>query len=172
MNRLSRLAVITRRCIALYAIPLMLLYPVGVAARKNTLRIKPPAETLSAKSTLRIDASPSTLRRFESMAPSISFSGYDKTATADKESVFISNNTGETVAGLEFEITYHTPLGEQLHRRKVKASLVIPDGETRRFDFQSWDPQHAFHYAHSIESRRPTSPYDVTIRVSALILYR
>lgn len=175
MKMLSHTPLRCRQYLTLAAISMLLLSPLAANARKNSLRIKPPTENTVSRSDrncLRIDDSPATLRRFQSMAPAISFAGYDKTATADKESIFISNKTGENIAGLEFEITYLTPDGEQLHRRSVKVNLAIPDGETRRYDFKSWDTQHAFHYSHSIESRRPSSPYDVTINLSALLLYR
>ena len=94
----------------------------------------------------------------------IGFSGYDKKATSDKESFFVTNRSDRTLTGFSLYIIYHSAADTslQLHRRWVHVSCEIPPGETQKVDISSWDKQKSFHYHLSPPSRRRQStPYGV-----------
>lgn len=100
----------------------------------------------------------------------IRFSGYDKKASADKESFFITNGSDRTLTGVSFYIVYETVDSLQLHRRWVKLDCSVAPGETEKFDIRSWDVQKSFYY-HLSEApkRRRASPY--TVRFDPVTIY-
>ncbi len=96
------------------------------------------------------------------------FSGYDKNQNSTTESLFVSNRCDSTITGFKIEIVYRTLDGRVLHKRSVNQRCLLPAGETRRIDFDSWDRQRSFYYKRSAPTRRGGNPYDVVIRLKAL----
>lgn len=92
----------------------------------------------------------------------IVFSGYDKKASADKESFFISNKSDRLLTGVSLYITYFTTDSLQLHRRWLNIRCHIAPGETGKVDVSSWDTQKSFFYTRSeAPRRRSATPYIV-----------
>lgn len=94
---------------------------------------------------------------------SVIFAGYDKTCTADRESILIINHSDVGLTSAEFEITYLDMDGNMLHKRNVTLRNYIPSGETRKIDFRSWDSQQVFYYHKSPSPRRNAEPYKISI---------
>lgn len=93
----------------------------------------------------------------------IGFSGYDKKASAEKESFFITNNSDRTLTGVSFYIVYSTLDSLQLHRRLVELDCSVKPGETEKFDIRSWDTQKSFrYYLSETPRRRRSTPYIVS----------
>ncbi len=128
-------------------------------AKKVTVKVKSPKPSVKnpeEKFSFKITGN-------DTISSKILFLGYDKNASSSVESLFIKNNTTFHISSLYIELNYLTPDGRNLHKRNVKISLSIPAGETRKVDIKTWDPQHNFHYIKSIPSKRPSSPYDLSI---------
>lgn len=140
----------------------MVSLPFGAIGRKTTLNLTPPkGDTVRRIQTSVVD----TTSYDREILSKIVCAGFDKTPTSTKESLFISNNTGLDLYSVTLAITYLTKDSMVLHRREVTIDKAIPAGETRKFDFTSFDTQRSFHYFKSIVSRRPTTPFDVRITV-------
>lgn len=106
----------------------------------------------------------------EKIRPNIHFYGFDKTATSNLESFFISNGLDNTITGMEIEITYFDLKGRQLHKRKVSIDCSIPAGETMRTDIKSWDNQKSFYFHKSAKPKRQATPFNVKIELLSLTL--
>lgn len=90
------------------------------------------------------------------------FSGYDKKASADKESFFVSNKSDRTLTGISLYMVYLTTDSMQLHKRWVSVRCHIPAGETAKVDVKTWDTQKSFYYYLSDAPRRSrATPYMV-----------
>ncbi|MDE7381250.1 MAG: hypothetical protein K2N03_03880, partial [Muribaculaceae bacterium] len=100
----------------------------------------------------------------------IILSGYDKHASSSVESFFISNKSDHNISGITLDINYLTPDNRQLHKRTEEIILYIPAGETRMAEIKSWDKQKSFHYIKSQPSRKPSSPYKVTITPLSVLI--
>ena len=50
------------------------------------------------------------------------------------------------MSGVTMYVEYLMPDGRQLHKRFVRLVCVIPPGETRMAELQSWDKQKSFYY--------------------------
>lgn len=93
----------------------------------------------------------------------VTFSGYDKPQQSSAETFFITNNTDRTLTGVNLYIDYRMADGRQLTRRFFRLSCVIPPGETRMAEIESWDKQRSFVYEKSKSSaRHPGTPYKVS----------
>lgn len=93
----------------------------------------------------------------------VKFSGYDKHATANKESIHIVNGSSHTLKSVSLEIIYKDMNGRMLHSREIVLNCDIPPSETRKIDFPTWDSQHSFYYYRSNEPKRAASPYKIQI---------
>jgi hypothetical protein len=103
----------------------------------------------------------------------INFSGYDKPASSDIETFFVTNNTDSEMTAFSFYIEYLATDDRQFHKRFLKLDCDIPAHETRKFDVKSWDKQHSFHYIDSNDSRKKTTTYKVRIiRVAYWLKYK
>lgn len=100
----------------------------------------------------------------------VSFAGYDKSINATKESIHIINNSGHHLKGVTLHISYLDMKGRMLHSREVTLKCDVPDKETRKLDFPTWDTQKSFYYHLGPEPRRVASPYDVEIRPMAFFI--
>lgn len=107
----------------------------------------------------------------EIIRPAIRFYGFDKTATSNLESFFISNSLDSEISGMEIQITYFDMQGRQLHKRKVSIDCSIPAGETMRTDIKSWDTQKSFYYHKSVKPKRQATPFTVKIELLSLTPY-
>lgn len=122
-------------------------------------RLKPVAGAFD--STREAPAPPDTLTLADG---NVTVGGYDKPLRSDRETMFLTNHTGATLAAVELEIVYTTADGRELHRRRVWARCGIPPGATRKIDLRSWDVQHSFYYLRGVTPRRNrVTPYDVAI---------
>lgn len=99
---------------------------------------------------------------------SISFSGFDKSASSDKESFLITNKCHYTLVRVDIEISYYTPAGLMLDKREKSIGCLIPPAETRKIDIKSFDTQHTYHFQGSPAGRSGASPFVVTFRILAL----
>lgn len=97
------------------------------------------------------------------LASNVRFSGYDKHATANKESIHVINGTPHTLKTIIIKIIYKDMQGRMLHSREVVIKCDIPPAETRKIDFPTWDKQHSFYYYLSNEPKRVASPYKIDI---------
>lgn len=107
----------------------------------------------------------------EKIKPAIRFYGFDKTATSNLESFFISNSLDSEISGMEIQITYFDMQGRQLHKRKVCIDCSIPAGETMRTDIKSWDTQKSFYFHKSAKPKRQATPFTVKIELLSITLY-
>ncbi len=96
----------------------------------------------------------------------IIFTGYDKPIGADRESVFIINNSGQTIDKINITIDYFDILDRKLTSRTLNIIYSIPDKETRLVAFKTWDIQHSFYYYKSRKPRTQATPYKVTININ------
>ncbi|MDE7410995.1 MAG: hypothetical protein K2M94_03050 [Paramuribaculum sp.] len=102
----------------------------------------------------------------ESDNVSIRISGYDKPLRSTSESMFISNNTTDTLTAVGLNLNYYDSKKRQLHSRTVSIKCTIPPSQTRQANIQSWDRQHSFYYRLSSVPRKAAGvPYDVTCKV-------
>lgn len=83
---------------------------------------------------------------FEPSRDSVSVAGFEKTLRSNRESMYFTNNTARTVAGMQIEITYLDMEGRMLHKTTHTTSTEIPSGETRLIDFPSFDRQGLYYY--------------------------
>lgn len=91
----------------------------------------------------------------------VGFSGYDKPLKSSKETFFITNRTDRTMSGVTLYIDYRTPDGRQLDKRFVRLSCLIPAGETRSVDIDSWDKNKNFYYYKGTVPAKGGNPYAV-----------
>ncbi len=99
-------------------------------------------------------------------APGIVIAGYDKPLRSTNESLFVTNNTADTIKGLGLQLNYYDGKQRQLHSREVKVTCVVPPNETRNTYFRSWDKQHSFYYHRSARPQKAVGePYNVKYRV-------
>ncbi len=93
----------------------------------------------------------------------VSFSGYEKEAGAARETMFISNHSGLFISGIEMTVIYLDMSGRMLHSRKITKKCDVPPGETRMFDYPTWDRQKTYYYHLGNSPRKVATPYDVKV---------
>lgn len=113
----------------------------------------------------------------DSVAPcmhldSIRYYGFDKAASAEKESFLVVNNTDRYIEALEMEISYFSTDGRLLHRRPIRQKCFIPPAESRKIDIGSFDTQHSYHYVSSAPGRNGAFHFTVMIRTTAVWVRR
>ncbi len=139
--------------------------PLSLEARKT--RLKLPVEKRQTTETEMVKGSQAISTDCAACGDgytlnNVNFSGYDKKASADKESFFVTNRSDRLLSGFSLYIVYLTPDSVQLHRRWVKINCSIPPGETGKVDIKSWDTQKSFYYHLSDPPRRRNAtPYIV-----------
>lgn len=97
----------------------------------------------------------------------VRLAGFEKPLRSYRESLFVRNNSDDTIKGLRLTLDYRDPNGNaQLHSRTVTLHDTIPPHSTRHIHFASWDRQNAFYYIHSSRPlRAQASPFDVRIDI-------
>lgn len=139
---------------------------------KNSLKIEKESKVnksesqISGREIILADTLSST-PAFEDLIKNltmISFSGYDKEPNSNLESFFIVNPSGKTITGMEVRIDYLDMQNRMIHSRTIKDNCYVPAGETRRFDFKSWDTQHTYYYYLGNEPKRVATPFKVKIK--------
>lgn len=105
-------------------------------------------------------------------AGTLRFSGYDKPASALRETFFVSNRDTVDIEGFAVEITYTDLKDRQLHRQTYEVRQTVPAGETRAVSVASWDRNRAFRYHLSPASGKPTTPFRVKARALWLLRLR
>lgn len=123
------------------------------------------AGNVPVKVVLKADTTP----EWKSIAERIRFSGFDKTPSSNKESFFITNSTDSTLRGVRVEIEYTDLNGRELHRRSMDIECDIPSSDTRRVDIPTWDLQHAFRHYRCAATRRPTTPFRVSVILQSVV---
>ena len=141
------------------------LFAIEASARKVGVRLKPSKRTLATAADSARRAQHLQQILADSVVQRLRLSGYDKTATADMESLFVTNHSTHRITLLKLQLNYFDMKDRQLHQRDVTLRVDLPAGQTRRVDFRTWDRQHAFHYHLSPPSRRATSPYKITVKI-------
>lgn len=99
----------------------------------------------------------------------VSFSGYDKSLSANKETFLVKNDSPAELSGLRLTIGYFDLSGRQLHQREVVIERDVPSGSTRMVDIPSFDTQKSYYYYKSKVPRKSATPYKVTIRVDGVL---
>ena len=106
-------------------------------------------------------------------AASIALSGYEKTLKSAKESLLATNRGTDTISEIGITIDYLDSKGRQLHRRALKLTPAdaLEPGQTRQFEFKSWDSQRVWYYRLSEPPRAKgqATPYDVAVKVDYAI---
>ncbi|MBO4995076.1 MAG: hypothetical protein J6C78_03830 [Muribaculaceae bacterium] len=101
----------------------------------------------------------------------IRLSGYDKPLRSRHETMFVSNNSPDTIFGLSIDITYLDTNNRTLHSRNVAIDCCMPPSSTQIIKFKSWDVQNAFYYKLSPKPTRSSgTPYDVSCRIRHLLI--
>lgn len=135
-------------------------------APKDTTAIIDATETVGTADTI---TAPGKINQI------LKLSDFKKPANSRVESLMITNlSASDTITSIILDIDYRTARGKQLHRRQVTFTIVVPPGETRHVDTQSWDKQGIF-YHKSIPPARPsqrTRPFNVTLKPLQLIILK
>lgn len=102
----------------------------------------------------------------DSTLPSISdivrLSGYDKPATASRETLHLTNLSDSlTITSIKLHLQYLDTQGRELHQREIEIYQPISPGHTELISFPTWDIQRSFHYIRSPKPRRQSTPYDI-----------
>lgn len=100
----------------------------------------------------------------------VRLTGYEKPLKSRRESLFVANDSHDTIQGLCLSLTYHDLSGNMLHNREVTVLCAIPPGQRRQVDFQSWDRQMVFYYIKSAPSRPRSSATPFTIEARPLYI--
>lgn len=159
----------TRLIKILIALIVLLLAP-AVSARKQKLQLnkpKPPTEDY-ASGSFCVSTDCKDCHEGYSI-DQVTYSGYDKPLTSNKETIFITNNTDKELTAVSFYINYIDVNGRQIHRAYHSLDISIPAGETRMVSFRSWDVQNSFRYKNSRDSRRDS--YTYTIELDPVSIY-
>lgn len=135
----------------------------AVDGKKTTIKLKTPVEKTSKGATKYESISREEGDTSAWAGDSVIFTGYDKKATANRESVFVINRTGRNIIMLRAILTYFDMKGRLLHKRQETIYSKIPAGETRKIDISTWDTQKSFYYISSGAPRRQATPYTVKI---------
>lgn len=141
---------------------------------KNTLRIeKDKAAVEAAKQEFEgkmiilsdsLSVDPLALSHLKN----VKFAGYEKEPNAAVESFILINPTEKHLTGYEVKIDYLDMKGRMLHSRTLKQRCIVPGGETRKIDINSWDKQHTYYYYLGNEPKRVATPYQVKFTPLAL----
>lgn len=107
---------------------------------------------------------------FDNVAHNVIFFGYDKKASATKESFLIKNESASDIFSIEIEISYFTTTGNLIHKRTAEVKTAVPSGETRIVDIPSWDTQKSYHYIYSTPSQKGSTPYTVRFHIISFSL--
>lgn len=101
----------------------------------------------------------------------IILAGFDKTVESAYESLFLSNNSNDTLTSISLNIRYSMPDGRALTASDHTIDCTIPPHETRQISFPSWDKQKSFYYKNSRHpARRQATPFTVNIKVTGISL--
>lgn len=98
----------------------------------------------------------------------ISFAGYEKEISSNKESFILVNSSDVGITGFEVKIDYLDMQDRMLHSRIIKEACFVPPGETRRFDIDSWDLQHTYYYYLGNQPKKVATPYKVVFNTKAI----
>lgn len=93
----------------------------------------------------------------------VTFSGYEKTLRASRETLFITSHADRPICRISFTISYFDNIGRMLHSRRQDMSVDVPSGETRRIDFPTWDTQRTTYFSGGPRPRNGGIPYTVSI---------
>ena len=96
---------------------------------------------------------------------SLRVSGFEKTLRSKKESLYLTNRTGQTIAGLGLDIRYMDSQGRTLHERTREMTVTIAPDQTVMVDFPSFDTQGLYYYYLSPLPPRTTdaTPFKVSV---------
>lgn len=127
----------------------------------------------TTRPSLKVGAATQSVVADTIASPEISISGYEKTLRSAKECLLATNQCADSISAIGITIDYLDMQGRQLHRRAIELTPSDPmaPGQTRQFQFKSWDSQRVWYYRLS-EPRRPkgqATPYDVKVTVGYAI---
>lgn len=140
------------------------------AGRPFTKPISKKSSSTKAESNGGCEVLSDTL--FSPSAESVTVSGFEKTLRANKESMYVTNNTADTIEGLNLEITYSDVRGRMLHRAQHDVTALIPSGETRMVQVPSFDRQSLYYYYLSPLPKRAdrATPFKVRVEIKSVIV--
>lgn len=142
-------------------------------ARKVTVRLKTPKATGKGDRNrikeLHLGERDTVLS--DTLFSRLSISGFDKTISAHKECMFITNGSSERLRGVTIELTYRAMDGRMYDRKKRDITVDLPAGETRRVEVPAWDTQGGFYYYRSKAPKSGGIPFKVEARVISVKLF-
>ena len=147
----------------------LLTFNIGVSQSTRRSKIKP---TKSAAHTEVAVSVRDTVTNQDSIARLINMTGFKKPVASRVETIMLTNlSDSDTIHAVEVDIDYRTPDGQQLNRREVIFSVIIPPGETRHTSALSWDRQQLFYYIGTPPNKKTqrTTPFDIKITPLRLI---
>ncbi len=101
----------------------------------------------------------------------VRLSGFDKPLRSKYETMFVSNETNDTIYGLVLSLRYTDTRGGELHSREVTVECEIAPEATKQASFKTWDVQSSFYYKLSQKPRRSDgTPFDVSCQVKRIIV--
>lgn len=136
-------------------------------AKKVKYNLKTPKQTQKTTAPAQRTAPLDSITTIE-VAPLLKFSGYDKAASSNKESFFITNNSQYPIHALEIELVYTNLEGRMIHKRSELINADIPQGETRACSIKTFDFQKSLYYKKSTPPRYGGMPFDVSIKIISI----
>lgn len=144
----------------------LLCFPAG--ARRTTRKGLKAMESSSAAAK-----QPATYTMQPADSAAVSVSGFEKILRSKKESMFLTNNTADTIYRLTITLNYNDINRRQLHSRRESIDILLPPGETRKHDLQSFDRQGTFYYylSRPPRSNSQATPFRVATRVDSISIH-
>lgn len=96
----------------------------------------------------------------------VTLKGFNKRASENKESFFITNNTTHRMSAVRLLLRYTTMNGELLTQRSVTVSVDLRPGETKLVSVKSFDVQRLFYYYAGPQPRKQATPFKVAFRLT------
>lgn len=106
----------------------------------------------------------------DKIADIVRLCGYEKTLSANRETIFVENLSDSIISRIFLSISYRDTSDREIHRRQTSLTYDIPPRSTRRFDIPSWDKQKSYYYIKGVTPRRAATPYDISITCDSLII--
>mgnify|MGYP006873120624 FL=1 len=96
----------------------------------------------------------------------VTLKGFNKRASDNKESFFITNNTSHRMSAVRLLLRYSTMSGEMLTQRAVNVPVSLKPGETKLVSIKSFDIQRLFYFYAGPKPRKQATPFQVAFRLT------
>jgi len=129
--------------------------------RKNLQSLEVPVAVMQADDALLPDSLGTEID-----PNAVSLKGYSKRASDNKESFFVTNNTGHRMSAVRLLLRYSTMNGEMLTQRTVTVPVELKPGETKLVSIKSFDVQRLFYFYAGPKPRKQATPFKVAFRLT------